>query len=66
MTLKQLEDACGQPVIIGTVISMVAMIPLHLIGMFVTFTKAENMFNPNRLMAEQRQRTFVSRIGANI
>ncbi len=55
MTPQDFENACRQPVIIGTVVSMVAMLPLNFIGMFAMLSKLEKMFNPNRLKAIQRQ-----------
>lgn len=48
--------ACEQPVAIGTAISMLVMLPINAVGMFTLFTKVDKMFNPSRLMAEQRAR----------
>jgi hypothetical protein len=62
MTPQDFENACRQPVIIGTVVSMVAMLPLNFIGMFAMLSKLEKMFNPNRLKAIQRQKQFARRV----
>jgi hypothetical protein len=62
MSAKDFENACKQPVIIGTVVSMAAMLPLNFIGMYVLFIKMEKMFNPHRLMAKQRQKKFIHRV----
>jgi hypothetical protein len=59
MSPKDFEDACKQPVIIGTVVSMAAMVPVNFIGMFAMFSKLEKMFNPHRLMAIQRQKKLL-------
>ncbi len=62
MSAKDFEDACRQAVIIGTVVSMVAMVPVNLIAMFAMFSKLEKMFNPDRLMAIQRQKKLLRRM----
>jgi hypothetical protein len=62
MSPKDFEDACKQPVIIGTVVSLMAMVPVNFIGMFAMFSKLEKMFNPHRLMAIQRQKKLFRRI----
>ena len=61
MTPKDFEEACQQPVAMGTVITMVAMFPIHILGMFVLFTKLDNMFNPNRIMAHERGQAYAKR-----
>jgi hypothetical protein len=62
MLAKDFEDACRQPVIIGTVVSTMAMVPVNLIAMFAMFSKLEKMFNPDRLMAIQRQKKLLRRM----
>jgi len=62
MTAKDFEEACKQPVAMGTLISMLAMVPIHIIGMHVLFVKIDQMFNPHRLLADQRRQLFVKRL----
>ena len=62
MSLKNLEERCKDAVAIGTVISVVAMVPIHIIGMYALFIKIEKAFNPSRLQAKQRQKFFANRI----
>jgi hypothetical protein len=63
ITPKDFEEACKQPVVIGTVITMLAMLPVNIIGMYALFIKIDQMFNPHRLAADQRRRFFANRIG---
>jgi len=58
MTPKDLEEACKQSVAMGTLISMLTMVPLHIIGMYVLFLKTDQMFNPHRILADQRRNLF--------
>jgi hypothetical protein len=62
MSAKDFEEACKQPVIIGTVVSMAAILPVNFIGMFALFSKLEKMFNPHRLMAIQRHQKVLKRM----
>jgi hypothetical protein len=62
MTPKDFEEACTQTLTIGTAITMLAMIPVNIIGMYTLFIKLDKMFNPHRLAANQRRRLFVNRI----
>ncbi len=62
MSAKDFENACKQPVIIGTVVSLAAMLPVNVIGMYALFTKLEKTFNPDRIMANQRFKKFSNRI----
>jgi hypothetical protein len=62
ITPKEFEQTCLQTVAIGTVISLMAIVPVHMIGMYTTFTKLDKMFNPHRLLANQRRRKFAKRI----
>ena len=54
MTAKAFEEACKQPIIIVTTVSMVAMLPINAIGMFAIFTKLNKMFNPQHVRMNQR------------
>lgn len=47
-------NACKQPVAIGTALVAVAVLPLHLVGMFMILSKAEKLFNPARIRAAAR------------
>jgi hypothetical protein len=59
---KDFEEACKQPVIIGTVVSLAAMLPVNFIAMYAFFTKLEKRFNPHRILAKQRQQGFAHRL----
>jgi Na+/pantothenate symporter len=61
MTAKDLENTCKQAVIVGTVISNVALLPVHAIGMFVVFTKLNTLFNPKYLSQIQRATRLAQR-----
>jgi uncharacterized membrane protein YjgN (DUF898 family) len=61
MTPKDFEEACKVPVAIGTVVSMLALLPVNMIAMYVVFIKADKMFNPDRLLADQRRRVWIER-----
>jgi hypothetical protein len=56
------EGACKQPVAIMTVVSMVVMIPIKFMAMFALFTKLDGSFNPERIRAIQRRKSFVQRL----
>ena len=62
MTPKELEDACKESVAMGTMISMLAMLPVNVLGMYTLFTKIDQMFNPHRVMADQRRKQFINRV----
>ncbi len=47
MTAKDFEDACQQPVLIGTVVSMLAMLPINMLAMYAWFLKMDRIFNPH-------------------
>ena len=61
MSPKDLEEACKQPIAVMTAVTMLTMVPINAMGMFVLFTKVNQMFNPNHVMANQR-RSLNSRI----
>ena len=56
MTPRDFQEACKQPVIIMTTVSMVAMFPIHALGMFAIFIKLNKMFNPQYIQADLRRR----------
>ena len=56
------EEACKQPVAIGTLMSMLAMVPIHITGMYTLFIKMDKMFNPHRILANQRRQIFVNHL----
>jgi hypothetical protein len=62
MTAQDYENACKETVVVGTVISMVAMLPINMLAMYALFTKMDQMFNPQRLLAEHRGRLFAKRL----
>ncbi len=62
MTAKQFEEACIQPVIIGTVASMLFILPVNFIAMFALFIHLNNAFNPHQLMLKHRRKLFSQRI----
>ncbi len=62
ITADDFVEACKQPVAIGTLISMLAMVPFHIIGMYALFIKIDKMFNPHRLLADQRQKIRGNRV----
>ena len=61
MTPKEFEEACKQPVIASTILSMMTMVPVKCLAMFTLFTKIEKMFNPKHLQAAQRQAAILRR-----
>ncbi len=63
MSAKDFEQACQQPVLIATVVSMVTMLPINAFGMFALFTKMNKMFNPHEIAAKHRAGRFAKRHG---
>lgn len=63
LTPKELEEQCKQPLVIGTVTSMLVMAMVNLVGIFAFFTKLEKLFNPTRIAAKLRQQKFQNRVG---
>ena len=61
LSATELVEQCKLPVVIGTVMTTVAMMLVHAIGMFALFTKIEKMWNPSRLAAKIRQQKMVAR-----
>jgi len=63
MSAEDFVEDCKQSVALGTLISMLAMIPIHVIGMFAFFLKLDKIFNPHRILADQRRKVFAKRLG---
>lgn len=61
LNAQKLEELCKVPVAIGTVLSLIGTLPVHIIGMFVVLTKLENVFNPSRIAATLRQKKAIGR-----
>jgi hypothetical protein len=59
ISAKDYEEACKQPVAIGTACVMTVMMVMKFIGMFTLFTKIDSLFNPSRLMADHRRHAFI-------
>ena len=55
MSPKDFEEQCRQPVAIINAVSMLVMIPVHIIGMFAIFTTLEKMFSPSHIAANVRR-----------
>ncbi len=62
MSQKDFEEACKQPLIIGTLVSFAVLLPVNFIAMYALFTKLDNMHNPHRLLAKQRHQNFAHRV----
>lgn len=62
MSMKDLEARCKDVVVVGTVISLMAMVPIHIIGMYSLFIKIEKTFNPHHLKVQHRQKLFANRV----
>ena len=58
MTPEDFVKACQQPVAIGTALSLIATIPIHLIGLFSLFIKLNKLFNQSYVQARQRAQRF--------
>ena len=61
LTGTELVEQCKQPVAIATAVTMMVMMPVHMVGMFALFTKIEKMLNPHRLAAKIRQQKMAAR-----
>ncbi len=59
---KDFETLCKQPILIGTVMSMMVFVPLHMISLFAVFTKLDKLYNPNHIMANLRRNKFANRV----
>jgi len=62
ISTKDFEEACKQPLIIGTLVSFAVMLPVNFISMYVLFTKLEKIFNPHRILAKHRQQKLAHRV----
>ena len=61
---KDLEEQCRQPVAIANAVLMIALLPVHVLGMFAVFTKLEKMFNPTRIVANIREQNLKNRVNS--
>jgi len=59
---KDFETFCQQPIAIGTVISMISFLPIHIISMFVLFTKVNNLYNPNYIKVNIRRHRLANHV----
>ncbi|CAF3340862.1 unnamed protein product [Rotaria sp. Silwood1] len=64
MTPKDLEEACKQPVAIFTVLQYVAMLPIHIAGIYMLYTKMNKMFNPNMITTAAKHKQRLKRLAA--
>lgn len=55
MSAKEFEEQCRQPVAIINAVSMLVMMPVHIIGMFVLFTTFGKMYSPRHIAANVRR-----------
>jgi hypothetical protein len=62
MSPEDFVEDCKQSVAMGTLVSMLAMLPIHVTGMYVFFLKLDKMFNPHRILADQRRQNFAKRL----
>ena len=61
LTATEIVEQCKIAVAVANAVGLVAMMPVHIIGMFVLFTKIEKMLNPHRLAAKIRQQKLAAR-----
>ncbi|CAF4860961.1 unnamed protein product [Rotaria socialis] len=62
ITPQDFEAACQQPVAIVTTLMFVAMVPVHIIGLFALLTKVNKTFNPNFVKAKLRHNERIRRL----
>jgi len=62
LSAEDFVEDCKEPVAIGTLVSMLAMLPIHIIGMYAFFLKLDKMFNPHRILADHRRQIFTKRL----
>jgi hypothetical protein len=55
------EEACQQPVAIFAALQVIATLPIHMIGMYVLYTKTNKLFNPSHIATKVRQKSRVKR-----
>ena len=55
------QEACKQPIAIGTTLTSLIILPFNMLGMFLTFTHIEKTFNPSRTQARLRMKDFSRR-----
>lgn len=59
---KKYEEYCKQSVAIANAVFLLATIPIHMVSMFILFTKIEKLFNPTRLASNARREQFKQRL----
>lgn len=62
LTAADMVEQCKISIAVATTVTMTIMLPVNIIGMVAMFTKAEKMFNPNRIAAKTRQKKFSNRV----
>jgi hypothetical protein len=62
LSAEDFVEDCKESVAMGTLVSMLAMLPIHIIGMYAFFLKLDKMFNPHRILADHRRQIFTKRI----
>ncbi|CAF1199553.1 unnamed protein product [Rotaria magnacalcarata] len=62
ITPQDFETACTQPVAIVTTLLSIAMVPVHIVGLFTLFTKVNKTFNPNFMRAKLRHNERIRRV----
>ncbi len=56
------EEMCQQPVAIFTAVQFIAMLPIHVIGMYALYIKLNKMFNPNWIKTKIRHNKRLERL----
>ena len=63
VSMKDFEEQCKQPIAITTTaVTMMFMGVVNAISMYAFFLKLEKMYNPSRIAADLRRKTFMNRI----
>ncbi|CAM4848364.1 unnamed protein product [Rotaria magnacalcarata] len=63
ITPQDFEAACTQPVAIVTTLISIAMVPVHIVGLFTLLTKVNKTFNPDFIRAQLRHDKRMWRAG---
>jgi hypothetical protein len=64
ISTKTFEEICKIPVLIGTIVCYLLLIPLKIIVMYTLFLKLDTSFSPNHRALKQHQGAFVNRISS--
>ena len=54
MTPKELEESCKIPVLLGTLIGQLVFVPVNILALFTLFLRIDRLFNPSRVLFQQR------------